>query len=99
MEEPAFGLTLAADLDHRAIVPVRLAELARLLKAIDNAAEDSSIPAAWLAVASHAVLRVPAAAIGLPGHLRVAADVIQIDIAGTALLGSVRIVGLALNVR
>ena len=48
-----------ADFDDAPLVPVGLGELAQLLNAIDDLLQDAAVPAARLAVAADAVLRVP----------------------------------------
>ena len=46
-----------------------------------TALENAAVPLARLAAAADAVPRVPAAAVGLPRHLGVAADVVDVQIA------------------
>src|SRR3954468_10975280 len=97
MEEPAVGFFGRRDFHDAAVVPVRLREIAGFLNAAFNSVEDSAIPFAVPAVASDAVASVPAAAIDLPGHARVAADVVDFEVVFARHGGRSGIVGLALD--
>ena len=51
------------------------------LDAVDHVGQDAAVPAAGLAGAADAVARVPAAAVGLPGHPGVAAHLGDVQVA------------------
>ena len=91
VKEPAVALLRRGDLDHAAVVPVGLAELARLVDAIDDARQYLAIPANRLSLASHAVPGVPASPVGLPRHLRLAAHVADVETPGLRGGGLLRI--------
>ena len=86
MEEPAVRLLRRADLDHGAGVPIGGAEQVGLLDPIDHLGQDPAVPAAGLAGAADALDRVPAPAVGLPGHAGVAAHLGDFHVAVKRLL-------------
>src|SRR5439155_14496287 len=61
--------------------------------------ENAAFPAAGCTLGGHAFLRVPAAAVGFPGHLGALADLLQLEIAVTRFFGGIRIILLALDMR
>src|SRR3990172_5093248 len=78
MEEPTVGLLRRGDFDDGAVIPVGRAEFAQLVDSPLDGIENPAVPLARLTVAVDAVARMPAAAIDLPRHLRVAADVVEV---------------------
>ena len=54
--------------------------MARLVQGVDDVGEDLRFPARRSAVVTDAFFQMPAAAVGLPGHLGTLADLLQVDI-------------------
>ncbi len=98
MEEPTVALLLAGDFDDRAAVEIRRREFPELLDFVDHGGEDATFPAAGLAVAGHAIDRVPTPAVDFPRHLRLFADGVEIDVVFARLLGGRRVERLPLRV-
>src|SRR5262249_47355818 len=69
-----------------ALVPVRLGEGAEGVDLLVEPVEDAAVPAARLALGGDALDGVPAPPVGLPGHGRVLADLLQLDVALLLLL-------------
>src|SRR5207253_4112574 len=99
MQKPALALVRRGDLHDRAVIPVGFAKRAGLVDALIEPFENAAFPAAGCTLGGHAFLRVPAAAVGFPGHLGALADLLQLEIAVTRFFGGIRFILLALDMR
>src|SRR5690606_37493573 len=77
---PGPGLLFGSDLDRPLVVPVRFLEALDLLEQIDHVAECGPLPLDRPAAAGGTVLRVPLAAVDLPGDGGVFADPRDVDV-------------------
>ncbi|OYV85954.1 MAG: hypothetical protein B7Z73_12610, partial [Planctomycetia bacterium 21-64-5] len=99
VQEPAVGLARSTNLNDRAGVPVRGAELAQLLDAIDHRGQNFAFPTAGQPAAADTLLRVPLAAVPLPRHLGFFADLGDIEVFRPLFFTGGEVVGPALDVR
>src|SRR5262249_46790635 len=81
VQEPALALLGRGDLDDGSLAPVGLGKVADLVDAFVEPVEDGPLPPHGPARMADAIMSVPAAAIGLPRHRRVLADLRQLAVA------------------
>src|SRR5262249_43586240 len=99
VQEPALGTGWRRNFDGAAMLPVRLGKVAELVNLLIEPVKDRSFPAGRLALGGNALDRMPALAIGFPGHGRVLADILESEVVLPRLLGRKGIELRSLDVR
>src|SRR5690606_6960567 len=99
VEKPSELLLLRSDFDHRTGIPASGAEVTPLLDAFDDGSQDPAIPSAACARPIHAILRMPARAVDLPGHGGLSADLRNINVVLARLVQRGRIEALPDRIR
>src|SRR5206468_1654284 len=99
MHKPSLAFAWGGNLDNRALAPIGLAEIPKLIEPVDDPIDDAALPARFRSGGRDALDRVPTPAVDFPRHAGILTDCLQCHVSFAGFLRRRRIVLRPFDVR